>query len=96
MALKEALINDIKEKKDEIIQLSAQQCTIKDIQENIQKNLENMNEKIKELEILENEAANNEDFELAAKYSDMKEEVKIQIVFTIKELDKKSEEYLEI
>ena len=51
---------------------------------------------VKELENSANEAANNEDFELAANYSDQLEDIKMKILFTIKEYEKISENYLEL
>lgn len=86
---------EFKAKKDLISHFVSEQHAINDIQANLQKNLEEMNEKIKDCEVLANEAAGKEDFELAAKFSDDLDSVRLQIMFTTKEFEKKSDEYLE-
>ena len=93
--IKETVEMKLRSAKELILQITSEQHSITDIQANLHQSLEDMNSKIKELENLANEAASSEDFELAARYSDDLDSVKLKITFTLKEVEKKSEEYFE-
>lgn len=86
----------VKELKDKISHTTTEQCTINEIQLNLDQKVQDMNNNIKEIENLAVRAAENEDFDLAAEYSDKLDEIKLQITFTIKEYERKAEEYLEL
>ena len=94
--LKESLDADLRITRELITNISTEQCTINEVQNNLEQTIEEMKMQVKELENSANEAANNEDFELAANYSDQLEDIKMKILFTIKEYEKISENYLEL
>ncbi|OMJ66754.1 hypothetical protein SteCoe_36298 [Stentor coeruleus] len=95
IVIKIAIEDKLFQTKNLIFQINSEQEELKDIQVNYEKTLQDMGKRTKDLEALAEEAAGNEDFELAAKYEEEHDNLKLQIQFTYKEIDKKSDEYLE-
>lgn len=81
--------------KQTISKIISDQSTLSDVQENYQNDLKQMEIQQKDLENLACEAANNEDFELAVKYSDERDNLLLKIEFTKRDFEAKAEEYLQ-
>lgn len=93
--IKQAIQEKLLQTKELIFHINSEQGELKVIQANYERTLEDMGKRTNELETLAEEAAANEDFELAAKYEEEYDNLKLQIQFTYKEIDKKADEYLE-